>query len=125
MIAAELSIAAVIITCFAIAVVGHGGADEHDGRTEQVLATATSRSQSFGATLIVALVGATWLLLVTGVAVALGYGSAGGSLVRRPVRRRCRWPRPRRCGWWPRSPSRRTPSGAAGRCSAGRSWCCS
>ena len=26
---------------------GHGGADEHDGRTEQVLATATSRSRSF------------------------------------------------------------------------------
>ena len=81
LIAAELSIAAVIVTCFAIAVVGHGGADEHDGRTEQVLATATSRSQAFVATLVVALVGATWLLLVTGVAVALGYGSAAGSLV--------------------------------------------
>ncbi len=81
LIAAELSIAAVIVTCFAIAVVGHGGADEHDGRTEQVLATATSRSQAFVATLVVALVGATWLLLVTGVSVALGYGSAAGSLV--------------------------------------------
>jgi polyether ionophore transport system permease protein len=81
LIAAELSISAAIISCFAIAVVGHGGADEHDGRTEQVLATATSRSQAFVATLLVALVGATWLLLVTGVAVALGYGSAAGSLV--------------------------------------------
>ncbi len=81
MIAAELSIAAVIVTCFAIAVVGHGGADEHDGRTEQVLATATSRSQAFVATLVVALVGATWLLFVTGFAVAVGYGSADGSLV--------------------------------------------
>jgi ABC-2 type transport system permease protein len=81
MIAAELSIAAVVISCFAIAVVGHGGAEEHDGRTEQVLATATSRSRAFVATLVVALLGVTWLLLVTGVAVALGYGSASGSLV--------------------------------------------
>ena len=81
MIAAELSIAAVIVTCFAIAVVGHGSADEHDGRTEQVLATATSRTQAFLATLVVALLGVTWLLLVTGVAVAIGYGSASGSLV--------------------------------------------
>jgi ABC-2 type transport system permease protein len=81
MIAAELSIAAVIISCFAIAVVGHGGADEQGGRTEQVLATATSRTQAFLATLVVALLGVTWLLLVTGVAVALGYGGASGSLV--------------------------------------------
>ena len=57
---------------------GHGGADEHDGRTEQVLATATSRSTMFAATLVVALVGATWLLLVSGVAVALGVGTASG-----------------------------------------------
>ena len=81
LIAAELSMTAVIVTCFAVAVVGHGGADEHDGRTEQVLATATSRSQAFVATLVVALAGATWLLLVAGVSVALGYGSAAGSLV--------------------------------------------
>ena len=74
LIAAELSMGAVIITCFAVAVVGHGGSDERDGRTEQVLATATSRSRAFLATWVVALVGATWLLLVTGVAVAVGYG---------------------------------------------------
>jgi polyether ionophore transport system permease protein len=80
LIAAELSIVAVVVTCFAIAVVGHGGADERDGRTEQVLATATSRSRSLVATLAVALVGATWLLVVTGVAVTLGYGAAAGDL---------------------------------------------
>jgi ABC-2 type transport system permease protein len=62
-------------------VVGHSAADEHDGRTEQVLATATSRSTSFRATLAVALVGATWLLLVTGLAVAVGYGAAGGDAI--------------------------------------------
>jgi ABC-2 type transport system permease protein len=79
LVAAELGVAAVVVSCFAIAVVAHGGTDEHDGRTEQVLATATSRSYSFIATLLVALVGATWLLLVTGTAVAVGYGSAGSS----------------------------------------------
>jgi ABC-2 type transport system permease protein len=78
LIAAELSMIAVVVSCFGIAVVGHGGADEHDGRTEQVLATATSRSTMFAATLVVALVGATWLLLVSGVAVALGVGTASG-----------------------------------------------
>jgi ABC-2 type transport system permease protein len=78
LVAAELSVVAVVVSCFAISVVGHGGADENDGRTEQVLATATSRSYSFVATLAVAVVGATWLLLVTGVAVTVGYGAAGG-----------------------------------------------
>jgi ABC-2 type transport system permease protein len=61
--------------------VGHGGTDESDGRTEQVLATATSRAYSFLAILVVAFLGATWLLLVTGVAVAVGYGAAGGASV--------------------------------------------
>ena len=65
----------------AIAVVGHGASDENDGRTEQVLATATSRSVSFMATLTVALAGATWLLLVTGAAMGVGVGVAGGDSV--------------------------------------------
>ena len=81
LVAAELSVVAVVVSCFAITVVGHGAVDENDGRTEQVLATATSRSYSFMATLLVALVGATWLLLVTGVAVSVGYGVAGGRSV--------------------------------------------
>jgi ABC-2 type transport system permease protein len=81
LIAAELSVVAVVVSCFAIAVVGHAASDEGDGRTEQVLATATSRSVSFLATLTVALVGATWLLLVTGAAMTLGDGAAGGDSV--------------------------------------------
>jgi ABC-2 type transport system permease protein len=83
LVAAEISVAAVVVSCFGIAVVAHSGTDEHDGRTEQVLATATSRSYAFIATLLVALVGATWLLLVTGTAVAVGFGAAGsfGELV--------------------------------------------
>lgn len=78
LIAAELSMVAVVVTCFAIAVVVHSGADEREGRTEQVLATATSRTRALAATLLVALVGATWLLVVTGLAVATGYDTAGG-----------------------------------------------
>ena len=81
LIAAVLSIAGVLVTGFAVAVVGHGAGDEHDGRTEQVLATATSRSGTFLATTAVALGGATWLLLVTGVGAALGFGGHLGRLV--------------------------------------------
>jgi ABC-2 type transport system permease protein len=78
LVAAELSIVAVVVSCFAITVVGHTATDEDDGRTEQVLATATSRSDTFTATVAVAVVGSTWLLLVTGLAVAIGYSAAGG-----------------------------------------------
>ncbi len=74
---AVVSMTGLIVTCFAVAVVGHGGTDEHDGRTEQVLATATSRSRAFVATLVVGVLGATWLLLVAGVALALGVGKPG------------------------------------------------
>jgi ABC-2 type transport system permease protein len=80
LLSAVLSITAVLVTCFALTVIGHGAADEHDGRTEQVLATATSRSRAFLATCTIALVGAAWLLAVTGVATALGLGAqADGS----------------------------------------------
>jgi ABC-2 type transport system permease protein len=72
---AVISVMALVVTCFAIAVVGHGGSDEHDGRTEQVLATATSRARAFLATLVAGVVGATWLLLVAGVSLALGVGN--------------------------------------------------
>jgi ABC-2 type transport system permease protein len=84
LVAALVSVGAIIITCFVATVVGHGGAEEHDGRTEQVLATATTRSTAFAAIALVALGGAAWLLLVTGVAMALGSigaeVSAGGVL---------------------------------------------
>jgi ABC-2 type transport system permease protein len=72
LIAAFVSVGAIIITCFVATVVGHGGAEEHDGRTEAVLATATSRSAAFAAIAVVALGGSAWLLLVTGTAMALG-----------------------------------------------------
>jgi ABC-2 type transport system permease protein len=75
LLSAVVSVTAIVVTCFGIAVVGHAGNDEHDGRTEEVLATATSRSRAFLASGIVALGGATWLLLTTGVALALGVGN--------------------------------------------------
>ena len=80
LISAELSVVAVIVTCFGIAVVGHGGTEERDGRTEQVLATPTSRSRSFVATLTVALAGSAWLLVVAGLTMTVGYGTAAGRL---------------------------------------------
>ena len=76
---AVVSVFSLVVTCFAVAVVGHGGGDEQDGRTEQVLATATSRARAFLATLVVGVLGATWLLLATGVALALGVGNDSDS----------------------------------------------
>lgn len=78
LIAALLSVIAVEITYFAVAVVGHAGRDEGDGRTELVLATATSRSRWFAATVIVAFAGTAWLLVVTGVSLWIGYVAADG-----------------------------------------------
>jgi len=79
MLGAVISVLALLITCFAVAVIGHGADDEHDGRAEQVLATAASRARLFAAMALVALVGATWLLLVTGLGVAVGAGPDGDS----------------------------------------------
>ncbi len=72
LVAAFVSVGAVVISCFAVAVISHGGGEEHDGRTEEVLATATARSAAFLAVAIVAFAGVAWLLLVTGLAMAVG-----------------------------------------------------
>jgi ABC-2 type transport system permease protein len=74
LIAAEFSIFAVVVTCFGITVVTRAASDEADGRTEQVLATGTSRIQTFVAVLVVSFAGTAWLMFVMGVAVGLGYG---------------------------------------------------
>lgn len=76
LLAAILSVLALVVTCFGITVVGHAARDEQDGRAETVLATATSRAKVFVASLAVALGGATWLLLVVGVGLAVGLGGA-------------------------------------------------
>ncbi len=77
LLAAVFSVVALAVSCFAVAVVAHSGSDEHDGRTEQVLATATSRGRAFVATVLVALAGAVWLLAVTGVTMAAGVWADG------------------------------------------------
>jgi ABC-2 type transport system permease protein len=81
LLAAVLSISAVVVTCFGIAVLTRGSADEHDGRTEQVLATATSRSRAILAAFAVAVGGVTWLLALTGLATGLGLGRDVGGLL--------------------------------------------
>lgn len=78
LVAAFVSIGAVLVSCFAVSVVSHGGTDEHDGRTEEVLATATERSTAFLAVVVVTLGGVAWLLLVTGL--AMGVGATGSEV---------------------------------------------
>jgi len=93
LVAAFVSIGAVVVSCFAVSVVAHGGSDEHDGRTEEVLATATERSTAFLAVVLVALGGTLWLLLVTGLAMGVGAtgsqvgfgGAVAGALVQLPA----------------------------------------
>lgn len=80
MLAAELGVAALVVTCFALSVVSHAGADEADGRTEQVLATAASRTSQWVSSVVVALLGSAWLLLLTGLGAGIGLGREFGSL---------------------------------------------
>ncbi|HWJ81006.1 MAG TPA: hypothetical protein VNS55_02115 [Nocardioides sp.] len=76
--AAILSVVSVVISYFAVTVVAHTGRDEEDGRTEVVLATTTSRSRWFGASVVVALGGTAWLLVEMGIALWIGYVAASG-----------------------------------------------
>lgn len=78
LVAAVLSVVAVVISYFAVAVVAWAGGDEGSGRAELVLATATSRSRWLAASLLVALAGTAWLLLVTGFGLEIGYVAASG-----------------------------------------------
>ena len=68
------SVIAVVITCFGIAAITRAAGDEHAGRTETVLATATTRDRVLLAVGGLAIVGSTWLLLVSGAATAVGRG---------------------------------------------------
>ena len=86
MLAAELSVVAVVVTGFAVAVVGHLAGDEGSGRLEQLLGSGGRREAVLGSTLLVAVAGAAWLLLVAGAALGLGYGLAGGDLAHQVLR---------------------------------------
>lgn len=74
-----LSLVAIIVVCFAISAINHAGGDEADGRTEEVLATATSRSRWFAATTLVAFGGVLWLMLVVGFFLWIGVGAVGAA----------------------------------------------
>lgn len=78
LIGAVLSFVALIVSCFAIQVVTHTAADESAGRTEAVLATATSRTRWIAATLAVSLLGSAWLMVVAGAGLWVGYLAADG-----------------------------------------------
>ena len=78
-IAALLPVASIVITCFPISVISHAHQDEEVGRTGLALSTATSRARWFTATGAVAWGGAAWLLLMSGLALWMGYAAAGGA----------------------------------------------
>ncbi|SED22226.1 ABC-2 type transport system permease protein [Nocardioides exalbidus] len=83
------SVVAVVIACFGISAVTRAAGDEHDGRTEIVLATATSRAAVLLAVATASLAGSTWLLLVSGAATAAGRGDGlspvGAALAQAPA----------------------------------------
>jgi ABC-2 type transport system permease protein len=74
LLAAVLSIAAVLVTCAGLAVVSRAGAEERDGRAALVLSTGTSRTGLLLGQLLVALGAAAWLLALTGLGLGLGLG---------------------------------------------------
>lgn len=78
LIAAILSVVAVVLTYFAATVVARTCRDETDGRAELVLATGVSRAAWFGATVVVALAGTALLLVATGLGLWIGYVAADG-----------------------------------------------
>lgn len=79
LIAAVLSVVSFVITAFAVGVVSHADSDEDAGRSELVYATATSRFDGFSAIGLVAVLSSAWLMLMTGIGLWVGYGSAGGA----------------------------------------------
>lgn len=81
LIAAEMSVAGVLVTCFAVAVVGHGAADEREARLEAVLATPTRRLAAPAAVASVALTGCALLALLAGAAMAAGLGGRWDAVV--------------------------------------------
>ncbi|MGN0063866.1 MAG: ABC transporter permease [Nocardioides sp.] len=78
MVVAILGVMAVVITCCAVVVLVHTADDEHAGRTELVLATATSRSGLLSAVLLLCLASSAVLLVLTGASMGVGYALAEG-----------------------------------------------
>lgn len=91
LIAAILSVSAMIITAFAVSVVTRAAGDEAAGRAEQVLATGASRARWFAMIVTVGFGGAAVLLVLTGAGLAAGYGLAGGAAAWRSVPAALAW----------------------------------
>lgn len=72
--ATEFSFLAVGVTAFAVAAVVRAAGEEGEGRSEAILATATSRSGLLGAMVLVALGGPVLLMLAFGIGATLTYG---------------------------------------------------
>jgi ABC-2 type transport system permease protein len=77
LLAVVLSLVAIVVSCFSIGVISRAGSDETAGRAEAVLATATSRTRWFVGSVLVALLGSTWMLVVAGIALWVGVAAAG------------------------------------------------
>lgn len=78
LLAAELSVIAVVLTCFGIGVFAHAATDERDGRTGAVLAAGGTRERVIWSLTGVAVGGTLWLLLVAGLSMGAGYAAATG-----------------------------------------------
>jgi ABC-2 type transport system permease protein len=80
--AAELGFAGVIVAAYGIAAVLRARDEEADGHAELLLAAGALRWRWAGSHLLVALVGTATLLLLTGLMVGIGYGTATGDFGR-------------------------------------------
>jgi ABC-2 type transport system permease protein len=84
LVAALLSVVALVVAGYALSVVVSAAAEEEQGRTELVLAAPVGRARVAFSTALVAVVGATWLLLVSGVGLASTLAATGTSIGERP-----------------------------------------
>ena len=123
LVGAVLSIAGVIVTCFAVAVVTHGAGDERDGRTEQVLATGVSRTAPSSRRRRSPWAGRPGCCSSPASAPPWASGSRPAvAATRSPASWAPRSASRRRSGWSRRWPCSCTPPGAGTRSSAGSRW---
>ncbi|MGN6752478.1 MAG: ABC transporter permease [Intrasporangium sp.] len=78
--AAEINFLAIGAAAYGISAALRLRSEEAEGHSEQVLATSTSRPALLGSHALIALVGSAVLLVVTGLGMALTYGSATGGV---------------------------------------------
>lgn len=83
--AAEFSIVAAVVTGFGILVVQHAAEDDQSGRTHARLGRGKTKMRAFLAVVALALIGPTWLLLITGTMFTAGDLATGGSMTTRYI----------------------------------------